>query len=147
MRIRSNAILCIPNVVLKMLFLLCCGFLMASCDVRVPLERELSRYPELKPFLAGYQQGGYKGGKHDLDTGYYSFSFVTSHTMIDFFRETDPAAATEGWSLVDASRNKRVYLRSSKIYPAANFNDKVTLVYGDEPGWVALVNERDYSSR
>ena len=117
-----------------------------SAENVVPEESELVKYPEIQPFLAG--RTGFRGIRHNLDTGFYSFAFPTSHnTSESFFEVVHLAAVKEGWELIGSDRLKRIYRRPSNDYPAAIHLDRVTLFYKSENSEVVFELERDYSEK
>lgn len=69
----------------------------------VPEEAELARYAEFDPFLVG--RTGFRGIRHDLDTGLYSFAFPVTYSDAEtYFAEVAQGAVALGWKLVESSR-------------------------------------------
>lgn len=116
------------------------GLLYNSENVK-PMERDLAKYPEISPFLAG--RTGFRGIRFNLDTNYYSFAFPSSFgTAAIYFGVVDLAATKEGWILASSEPRSRVYTRK-KSDPVESAQEKVTLTYDTEKKEVTVIREDD----
>ncbi len=114
-----------------------------SLELTVPKESELSRYPDFQVFLIGRQD--FRGIRHMLDSGLYSFSFHTSYqTPEAFFSAVEAAASSAGWARVSAEPLSRQFERKSHSYPAAQHMDRVTLMYDSKTLEVVFVSQPKY---
>lgn len=103
--------------------------LIVGCwDQTIPKENDLQKYPQLRIFMADYTD--FKGIKHDLDLGEYSFSFKTKYSSIEqFFKITDSSAINNDWEVLKKTDKIRMYKKKSMIYSAATGDDIVTLTF------------------
>lgn len=108
-----------------------------------PREEELETYTWMKPFLAG--RNSFRGIRHDLDTGHYSFAFGTMYKDPSrFFEQVDSNVAGEGWELIQGEQAKRVYQRPGTA-PWDDFVQRVTLGYETETSEILFVSEAQYT--
>lgn len=116
------------------------GAILYSTENVKPTESELSKYPELSPFLAG--RTGFRGVRFNLDTNFYSFSFPTSlHTAEGYFEAIEADVKNAGWQLVSSEKQRQVYSRKKDGSAEMQQFEKVTLVYNSEKKEVTLTRE------
>ena len=127
-------------LVLVVAVLFVVGSLFYSSENVKPVEAELSKYPEMSPFLAGRK--GFRGIRFNLDTNYYSFAFPTHFdTAETYFGTVDAAATRAGWRLVGREPRSRVYTRKKNAPVGALQFEKVTLLYDSEKQAVTFTRE------
>jgi hypothetical protein len=115
-------------------------------DTTVPNESDLTKQPELAPFLVGRQ--GFRGIEFNLDTNRYSFAYPTSIPKSEaLFAQVRSSAESQGWKLVAATEQQQSYVRQSTAYPAANELDKVTVSYDSTKQEVTVLRERADASK
>lgn len=132
------------TLLLSFVFLfVCTAMFFRSCDVVIPQEYELDRYPELHIFIPG--RISFKGIAHNLDTGYYTFSFKTCLHSTEFFSAVCKSADVQGWQIYEISPTHKVFIRPSEAYPAADHLEKVTLKYTEQDSTVSFTTERMYN--
>lgn len=112
-----------------------------STENVIPIEAELSKYPEISVFMAG--RTGFRGIRFNLDTNYYSFAFSTSFVTAEtYFAAVEPDATKEGWRLVSSELGERVYTRKMNIPIGALQLEQITLLYESEKNEVTLIREQ-----
>lgn len=117
--------------------------LLSCCEIAIPKEEELERYPWIKTFTSGYTN--FKGIKHNLDTGEYSFAFKNGYNNSEtFFSITDSLALKEGWEVIECQSTYRKYKRKSDAYSDAKHYDLVTLLLNIDEQWMIFETERLY---
>jgi len=110
-------------------------------DTTVPRESDLTKQPELAPFLVGRQ--GFRGIEFNLDTNRYSFAYPTSVPKSEvLFAQVRSAAESQGWKLAAATEREQSYVRKSTAYPAASDLDRVTISYNAAKREVTVLRER-----
>ncbi len=127
--------------IVLILFVISVGLIYKS-ESFIPTESELSKYPELIPFLAG--RTGFRGIRFDLDTNYYSFSFPTSLGSAERYYlavESEKDVIKAGWSLAESNGLSHMYVRKKSLPVGSLQLEKVTLFYNSKTNVVTLVRE------
>ncbi|HEY9122969.1 MAG TPA: hypothetical protein VIO15_01425 [Bacteroidales bacterium] len=128
------------NTMKKLMCVIILMLLFANCsDIKIPKEPELKQYPWIEVFTPGRLD--FKGIKHNLDLGTYSFSFKTSYSSIDtFFKIADSSAVNDKWEIIEKSDISRKYKKKSIVYPAFEGINIVTLTFNPEDGRVTFTS-------
>lgn len=103
--------------------------LFCSCnETIVPTDKIFEQNSDWLIFAPDYFD--FKGISYNIDNNYLKVKYKTKLiNQVHYFRHVDSLANLNMWRIDAESDFKKIYRKKSEAYPAANFNDMISITY------------------